>query len=93
MVCACKQTRKPARLDRDCLRSAFSAVLSVSCSLQIQFDNRGSKVEGKKDTLIRAVAKMLKVDPKQISMNVIGQSGLLNHQVCLGWDRLWEYTT
>jgi len=49
-------------------------------SLQIQFDNRGSKVEGKKDTLIKAVAKMLKVDPKQISMNVIGQSGLLNHQ-------------
>lgn len=55
--------------------------LPVSCSLQIQFDNRGSKVEAKKDTLIKAVAKMLKVDPKQVSMNVIGQSGLLNHQV------------
>lgn len=51
-----------------------------TASLQIQFDNRGSKVEGKKTTLINAVAKILKVDPKQISMNVIGQSGLLNHQ-------------
>jgi hypothetical protein len=26
---------------------------------------------------------MLKVDPKSVSMNVIGQSGLLNHQVCV----------
>lgn len=51
-----------------------------TASLQIQFDNRGSKVEGKKTVLINTVAKMLKVDPKQVSMNVIGQSGLLNHQ-------------
>jgi hypothetical protein len=51
-----------------------------TASLQIQFDNRGSKVEGKKSTLIAVVARMLKVDPKSVSMNVIGQSGLLNHQ-------------
>lgn len=55
----------------------------VDHSLQIQFDNRGNKVEGKKSTLIAVVAKMLKVDPKSVSMNVIGQSGLLNHQVCV----------
>jgi hypothetical protein len=51
-----------------------------TASLQIQFDNRGSKVEGQKTNLINAVAKMLKVSPKSVSMNVIGQSGLLNHQ-------------
>ncbi len=66
-----------------CLLSSLSP---SPCSLQIQFDNRGSKVEGKKDTLIKAVAKILKVDPRQISMNVIGQSGLLNHQVCTHAD-------
>lgn len=39
------------------------------------------QVEGKKDTLIKAVASMFQVSPSQISMNVIGQSSLLNHQV------------
>jgi hypothetical protein len=59
---------------------AHAQVRADTASLQIQFDNRGSKVEGKKSTLIPVVAKMLKVDPKTVSMNVIGQSGLLNHQ-------------
>lgn len=51
-----------------------------TASLQVQFDNRGSKVEGKKDTLIKAVASMFQVSPSQVSMNVLGQSSLLNHQ-------------
>jgi hypothetical protein len=81
----------PSNTTRECLLTLprcpaclLSPLTVVDHSLQIQFDNRGSKVEGKKSTLIAVVARMLKVDPKSVSMNVIGQSGLLNHQVCLG---------
>lgn len=48
--------------------------------LQIQFDNRGSKVEGAKDKLVTSVAKMLGVPAKNVEMKVTGQSSLLNHQ-------------
>jgi hypothetical protein len=51
-----------------------------TASLQVQFDNRGTKVEGKRDVLIKAVASMMKVPASQVSMNVLGQSSLLNHQ-------------
>lgn len=54
----------------------------LHCSLQIQFDNRGTKVEGKADKLTAALAKLFNVPPKQVSFTgVIGQSSLFNHQV------------
>lgn len=38
-------------------------------------------MEGKSQELIAAVAKILQVPASQVSMNTIGQSTLLNHQV------------
>jgi len=50
-------------------------------TIQIQFDNRGSKVEGQAPKLTAALAKMFKVGPKQVAFSgVTGQSGLFNHQ-------------
>jgi len=57
-------------------------------TLEVQFDNRGSKVEGKSRELIAAVAKILQVPASQVSMNAIGQSTLLNHQSVASFSAL-----
>jgi hypothetical protein len=48
----------------------------------IQFDNRGSKVEGKQKQIATALSKLFQVPASQISFGgVTGQSTLFNHQV------------
>lgn len=71
------------RLLAPSLLTHTSNLVHVTNSLQIQFDNRGSKVEGAKDKLVTSVAKMLGVPAKNVEMKVTGQSSLLNHQVCV----------
>jgi len=50
-------------------------------TIQIQFDNRGSKVEGQAKKLSAALAKLFQVPASQVSFTgVTKQSTLLNHQ-------------
>lgn len=61
-------------------RPAQSAGPDIA-TLTLEFDNRGSKVQGKEKAMVAALAKAFGVPPSQVSSGgVIGQSSLFNHQ-------------
>lgn len=73
-----------------CVAAAAAAALRFSAALcylrphnrlTLEFDNRGSKVQGKEKAMIAALSKAFGVPPSQVSSGgVIGQSTLFNHQ-------------